>query len=147
MIRYNTKDRIDSGDRMICWSTQDGDRREIPFSVLLEFMRDNLGSPDFDTIFVQPVSNLFVAAFLDTSQNQWMLLQPMGSFTNGTITLPAFANCIDGQELIVNCTQQVTNLTVAANGALDVIGAPTALAAGDTFRVKFSRITSCWYVI
>lgn len=147
MIRYPTKDAIDPGDRMICWSTADGDRREIPYSVLLEFVRDNIGAPGFRTITAQPGGNLFTVPFLDTSENQWLLLIPQGTFSHGTITLPALANVIDGQECIVNCSQQVEIFTIAPNGALEVVGAPTALAAGDNFRVKFSALTSSWYVV
>lgn len=146
-IQYSTKDSIALGDRMICWSTADGDRREIPFSVLLEFVRDNLGSPDFTTVFAQPGGNDFTVSLLPTSQNQWMILQPQGSYTPGYLTLPPVARCIDGQEIIVNCTQQVASFQINYNGALDVIGAPTALSAGDNFRLKFSALTSCWYVV
>ena len=80
-------------------------------------------------------------------KNQWLLLIPQGTFTHGTVTLPALANVIDGQECIVNCSQQVANFTIAPNGALEVVGAPTALAAGDNFRVKFSALTTSWYVV
>ncbi len=147
MTRYSTKSEIKTGDRMICWSTDDGGRVEIPFSVLLDFMRANLGSPDFETVFAQPGGNNFTVSMLDTSQNQWMILQPQGTYTPGVLVLPSLANCIDGQEIIVNCTQQVASFSISPNGALEVIGAPSALSAGDAFRLKFSTLTQCWYVI
>lgn len=147
MIRYSTKEDIALGDRMICWSTQDGDRREIPFSVLVDFMRDNLGVLSFTTVFSQPAANDFVVNTIDTSQNQWVIIQPVGAFADGTIVLPSLAQCIDGQEIIANCSQQVTSFAVSPNGALAVVGAPTTLAAGDAFRLKFSSLTSSWYAI
>ncbi len=147
MTRYSTKSEIKTGDRMICWSTDDGGRVEIPFSVLLEFMRDNLGSPDFVQVFAQPGGNNFTVPLLDSSQNQWLLLQPQGNYTPGAITMPSLANAIDGQEVIVTCNQQVNTFSINANGALEVVGAPTALSAGDNFRLKLSKLTNTWYVV
>lgn len=74
----------------------------------------------------------------------WLLLTPTGGFAAGTITLPAQAECINGQEVLVSCTQAVTTLTVGGNGAT-VNGAPTTLAANAFFRLRFDGVAKAWY--
>lgn len=74
----------------------------------------------------------------------FLLLTPNAGYAAGTITLPAVATCIDGQELLVACMQLVTALTVAGNGA-PVNGAPTTLAANGFFRLRFDGVFKAWY--
>lgn len=74
----------------------------------------------------------------------YLLLTPAAAYAAGTITLPAQALCIDGQELLVSCTQAVTTLTVAGGGST-VNGAPTTLAANGFFRLRFDGVFKAWY--
>jgi hypothetical protein len=74
----------------------------------------------------------------------YLLLTPAAGYAAGTITLPAQAACVDGQELLVSCTQAVTTLTVAGNGST-VNGAPTTLAANAFFRLRFDGVFKAWY--
>lgn len=74
----------------------------------------------------------------------YLLLTPAAGYAAGTITLPAQAQCTDGQELLVSCTQAVTALTVAGNSAT-VNGAPTTLAANAFFRLRFDGVFRAWY--
>lgn len=74
----------------------------------------------------------------------YLLLTPAAGYAAGAITLPAVALCVDGQELLVACTQAVTTLTVAGNGAT-VNGAPTTLAANAFFRLRFDGVFGAWY--
>lgn len=74
-----------------------------------------------------------------------MLITPVAGYAAGTIVLPAVATVIDGQEVLVTCTQSVTTLTVSANGATAVNGAPTTLAANAFFRLRFDEINDSWY--
>lgn len=76
----------------------------------------------------------------------WLILTPTAGFAAGTIALPASGDAVDGQEVLVNCTQAVTTLTVSASG-LTVTGAPTALTANQAFRMKFDAVTSTWYKV
>lgn len=76
--------------------------------------------------------------------SMYLLLTPGGAYAAGTITLPAQALCIDGQELLVSCTQAVTALTVAGNGST-VNGAPANLAANGFFRLRFDGVFKAWY--
>lgn len=75
----------------------------------------------------------------------YLLITPTGTFAAGTITLPAVATCVDGQEVLVACTQITTALTVAGNGATAVNGAPTTLAAvNGFFRLRFDMPSKVW---
>lgn len=74
----------------------------------------------------------------------FLLLTPLAGYAAGTITLPAKALCVDGQELLVSCTQSVAALTVAGNGAT-VNGAPAALTANGFFRLRYDGVNGSWY--
>jgi hypothetical protein len=74
----------------------------------------------------------------------WLLLTPAAGYAAGTITLPAAALCVDGQEVRVSCTQAVTTLTVAGNGST-VNGAPATLAANAFFTLRFDGVFGAWY--
>lgn len=73
----------------------------------------------------------------------YLNLTPLAGYAAGTITLPPLATCADGQELLVSCTQVVTTLTVAGNGAT-VNGAPATLAANAFFRLRFDDVLNTW---
>lgn len=74
----------------------------------------------------------------------YLLLTPAAGYAAGTITLPAVALCQDGQQVRVSCTQAVTTLTVAGNGAT-VNGAPAALTANSFLTLRFNGVLSSWF--
>lgn len=74
----------------------------------------------------------------------YLLLTPVAGYAAGTITLPAESLCVDGQQVRVSCTQAVTTLTVAGNGAT-VNGAPATLAANGFFTLRFDGVFRAWY--
>jgi hypothetical protein len=78
-------------------------------------------------------------------QSVFLLLTPTAGFAAGTLTLPQQATLADGQELLVTTTQAVTALTIGANGATAVNGAPTTLAANAFFRLRYDAIAKSWY--
>jgi len=80
----------------------------------------------------------------DSGDSMFLLLTPNAGYAAGTITLPAAATCVDGQELLVTTTQLVTALTVGGNGST-VNGAPTTLAANAFFRLRFDGVFKAWY--
>lgn len=92
-----------------------------------------------------PSATGFNVQINDNSSDTHLILTPTTNFAAGTITLPAIANVIDKQEVLVNCTQQVGTLTIDKNGAVSVTGAPTALGADDYFRLKYDTTTSTWF--
>lgn len=89
--------------------------------------------------------NVTVTSLIDgVTYDVWLLLTPTAGFAAGTITLPPAATCVERQIISVSCTQQVSTLTVSGNGAT-VKGAPSALAADSTFRLRFDLSSSTWY--
>lgn len=78
--------------------------------------------------------------------SMFLLLSQGGAYAAGTVALPTG---VDGQELVVHSRQIVTALTVsiaaadAANG-VSSSGAPTTLAAGGFFRLRYDGINKLW---
>jgi hypothetical protein len=76
-----------------------------------------------------------------------MLIQPAGTLATGTVTLPLNTQTPDGTEVLITTTQQITGFTLAPNGAAQLYGVPTTLAAQDNFRVRYYQPTNSWYRI
>ena len=145
-------DAVAAGDLFVLYKTAAGDYRGAPADVALQYMQDNLTFPAatgvqaFTTQYAAPSSTGFdVAVAPADGSNVHLILTPTAGFATGEITLPPLASCVDKQEILVNCTQQVTTLTVDGNGATAVTGEPGSLGADDFFRLKFDSLTNTWY--
>lgn len=82
-----------------------------------------------------------------TGARVYLILTPTASFANLTIKLPPGH---DTQEVMVSTTQAVTgalSVTGATVGASPqpVNGAPTTLAAGGFFKLRFDGVNQSWY--
>ncbi len=138
-------DQVQSGDQVPIYSAANGDARKAALSLLKTFFQEGItASDDKITQFAAPSATGFSIQVNNNSDSVWLVLAPTADFAAGTLVLPAVANCVDRQEVLVNCTQAVTALTVSGNGAT-VTGAPTALAANAFFTLKFDAVTSTWY--
>lgn len=147
-------DSVKIGDLFVVWSQTNGDSRKAALSVLLAFMQNNLVFPTFTgqgvytTQYAAPSATGFNVAITDGADNNTnvhLILTPTAGFAAGTLTLPVHPGAADKQEVLVNCTQQITALTVNGNGATAVTGEPNSLAADDFFRLKFDLPTATWY--
>lgn len=146
-------DAVAAGDLVAVWSQTNGDARKAAMSVLLAYMQANLtfttqGFGAYATQYSAPSATGFNITITDGSSdntNVHLILTPTAGFAAGTITLPPVAGVVDKQEVLVNCTQAVTTLTVNGNGATAVTGAPTTLAANAFFRLKYDLPTKTWY--
>jgi hypothetical protein len=119
---------------------------------ILEFLQANIvfpaaGQPQFTTQYAAPSSTGFSVQVTDGDDNIHLILTPTAGFAAGTIVLPAFSNAVDKQEVLVNCTQQITTLTINGNGALAVTGEPLSMGADDFFRLKYDLPSNTWYRI
>lgn len=140
---------IAAADSIPFASAANGSDRRTSVSQLIALIQSTLtdnGGPV--TQYAAPAATGFSVAIAPPTNGAsvWLLLTPVAGYAAGTITLPAQAACIDGQELIVNSTQAVTTLTVAGNGST-VNGAPTTLAANAFFRLRFDGVFKAWYRI
>jgi hypothetical protein len=113
-----------------------------PMATYLESLVTATSSPNIQ--YSAPSATGFTVTITDASDSVWLVLTPLAGYAAGTITLPAVGNSVSNQEVLVNCTQAVTALTVSGNGAT-VAGAPTALAANAFFRLKFEPVLKTWY--
>lgn len=153
MGKISTTDAISNGDLAVFWKQTDCDYRGVPLDVLLAYLNANLSLPnqDFTTQYASPNGSGFSVAISDGNipvvANVHLILTPVTGYAAGTIVLPATPGAVDKQEVLVNCTQAVTTLTVNGNGASAVIGAPTTLAANAFFRLKYDLLTKNWYRI
>jgi hypothetical protein len=138
-------DAVVSSDQVPIYSSTNGDARKASMSVIKDYvLSDATVADDKVTQYASPAATGFTVTVNNSSDSVWLILTPLAGYAAGTITLPAVANCVDRQELLVNTTQAVTTLTVAGNGAT-VIGAPTTLAANAFFRLRFDAVLDVWY--
>lgn len=91
-------------------------------------------------------STVFVTPFVEGGDT-FLLLLPTGTLASLTITLPAASQALADQEVLVHSTNAITSLSVAANGASLVSGAPSSLAAGGFFRLRFDGVYRGWFRI
>ena len=141
-------DALVASDLFPVYSSANGDARKVAASVLLAYIEDNLtltAFPQYDTQYSAPSATGFTVAVTDSSANTHLILTPGATYATGAITLPLSTNCIDKQEVLCNCTQIVTTLTIDGNGATAVTGEPATLAANDFFRLRYDLPTSTWY--
>lgn len=138
-------DQVQSGDQVPIYSAANGDARKASLSLLKTFFQEGITAADDKiTQFAAPSATAFSIQVNNDVDSVWLVLTPTAGFAEGTLVLPAVANCVDRQEVLVNCTQAVTTLTVSGNGST-VTGAPTTLAANAFFRLRFTAVTKTWY--
>ena len=139
--------QVSGGDLIPVYVSNNGDARKVSISQLLQYFQQTFAAPTMATNIFTPGTGFNVAVPTPVSQQQWMLIQPAGTLALGTVTLPLNTQTPDGTEVLVTTTQQITGFTLAANGAAQLYGVPTTLAAQDNFRVRFVQATNSWYRI
>ena len=139
--------QVSPGDQVPVYSPNNGDARRLPVSALLAYFQQTFASPTLATNVYTPGTGFNVAVPSPVAAQQWMLIQPAGTLALGTVTLPLNTQTPDGTEVLITTTQQITGFTLAPNGAANVYGAPSTLAAEDFFRMRFVQATNSWYRI
>lgn len=143
--QLSSTDEVQPGDQVPVYSAANGDARKASLTLLKTFFQEGVTAADDKiTQYAAPSATAFSIQVNNDSDSVWLVLTPTAGFAAGTLVLPAVANCVDRQEVLVNCTQAVTTLTVSGNGAT-VTGAPTTLVANGFFRLRFTAVTKTWY--
>ena len=138
-------DTITADDLTVLFKYADSDYRGAPMGALVDYLQSALTFPgSYAKKYASPGSTGFTVAMDDNEHDQHLILTPLAGYAAGTITLPLKSTVVDGQRILVNCTQAVTTLTVAGNGAT-VVGAPATLAANAFFTLTYDSINSTWY--
>lgn len=146
--QYPTANPLTTGDQIVVWSTGNSDSRKSTIAALIELIQEGLdvGKTAFVTQYAAPTATAFNIQVADNSDNTWLILTPDAGYATGKIILPSVVNLYDKQEVLVNCTQVVTTLTIDPNGAT-IVGQPTTLAANDSFKLKYDLTLSRWYKV
>ena len=137
---------LTGSDQIPIYSSQNGDARKASLSSVLAYVEANFASPDYVTQYASPNVNGTNVQVSSTTAPTWLVLTPTASFAAMTITLPLAAQLADGTELLVFCSQGVTTLTIATNGALAVYGAPTSILANSSFLLRFNAASQSWFI-
>ena len=138
-------DTITAADLLAVYSSSSGDARKVAASVLLAYIQANLSFPGLVTQYGAPLAGATVQV-TDGDDSVHLILTPAGVLATLTLKLPALANCVDGQEFLVNTTQAITALTLDENGASIIGFADGATLAADGYlRFKFDSTLSTWY--
>lgn len=136
---------VSGGDQIPVYSNSNGDARRMSINALLDYFQSSFASPTMATNVYTPGTGFNITVPTPVSEQQWMLLQPAGTLTTGTVTLPLNTSTPDGTEVLITSTQVITSFTLALNGASAANGAPTAFAANDNVRMRFVASTNSWY--
>lgn len=144
--RLTSSTQISGADLIYIFCQQNGGVSASSLTLFAEWLSDNITvtGDGMVTQYSAPSATGFTATITDSDASAWLILTPVATYAAGTIVLPSFANSADKQEVLVNCTQIVTALTVSSSGAT-VTGAPTTLAANGFFRMRFDRVLETWY--
>jgi len=139
-------DALAAGDQIAVYDTSNGDARKASLSVLSTYIQSTLTTGiSYITQYAAPSATGFSVQITDGSANIHLILTPVAGYATGTIVLPTNSLVVDKQEVLVNCTQAVTTLTIDGNGATAITGEPSALSANDFFRLKYDLVTKTWY--
>lgn len=147
LTRLKSSD-LSGGDFLALFSSALGNDAAVALSSFVSWVQSQLTSGDKPPVqFAAPNATGFSVSVapITSGADVWLLLTPAAGYAAGTIVLPALP--VDSQVVEVTCTQAVTALTVNGNGATAVYGAPTTLAANAVFRLRFSSVTTSWYLI
>lgn len=143
--QLNAADQLSGSDLLPLYSQANGDARKISLTNFLNWLESQQIATQ-DNKVTQYAAPLAAATVLlrDDQNSVWLILTPAGTIASATLKLPLVSNCVDRQEILVNCTQIITTLTIDANGS-SVIGAPAALAANGFFRLRWDAVLQTWY--
>lgn len=146
--KLSAADSLEAGDQVVVYDSSNGDARKASLSLLKSWMEENLqlaeSQPVFETQRSAPSATGFSVSVTDSDANTHLILTPLDNYAAGTIVLPSSTNAVDKQEVLVTCTKAVTTLTVNANGASSIYGAPSSLSAHSFFKLKYDLGTQTW---
>ena len=124
------------------WSQKYGADAALSLTILKEWLADNLTLGELTTQYAAPSATGFSVTI--SAVNTWLVLTPVAGYAAGTLVLPAGT---DKAEILVNCTQSVTTLTITPATGDTVTGAPTSLSANDSFRLRYDGVADVWYKV
>lgn len=147
--RITTVSQLNAADLLPIWVQQNGGMSALTLALLSAYLQDALTitTDNKVTQYAAPSATGFsvsIGSGIADGLSIWLILTPVAGYAAGTLVLPSSSGVKDKQEILVNCTQAVTTLTVSGNGST-VTGAPTTLAANAFFRLRYDAVLTTWY--
>lgn len=145
--RMSSVAQLDDADYLHVYSASLGMEAAASLPALAAWLRTAAADPQaLVTQYAAPSATGFSVAVAPPAAgvNVFLLLTPIAGYAAGSIVLPAPELCVNGQQLLVVCTQAVTALTVNGNGST-VNGAPAGLVANGFFRLRYDGVMQAWY--
>lgn len=147
--RITSISQINGADLLAIFCQQNGGNSALSLTLFAAWLSENITVEGDGKItqYAAPSATGFsvsIGSGIAAGSSIWLVLTPVAGYAAGTLVLPAVADVVDKQEILVNCTQSVTTLTITGNGAT-VTGAPTTLAANAFFTLRFDAVLSTWY--
>lgn len=142
---YPIKENPTLADHSLIWDVENSTWKRSPFSAVFALYNESFTNVvlEADSQYSTPLTGANVLVG-DNNNDTHLIIVPAGTIAAVTVTLPAVANLRDKQTLLVTCTQIVTTLTIGANGASSVNGAPTAFTANGFFTLKYDLTLDSW---
>lgn len=140
-------DTVVDSDQFPIWNNTNGSTRRVAASALATYVQSTIdANGGFFTQYAAPNATGFSVTISPpvVGTSVYLLLTPTAGFAAGTIVLPGRGSAVDGQEILVSCTQAVTTLTLSATGS-SVVGGPTTLAANAFFRLRYDGVFNNYY--
>lgn len=140
--KLSALDTLSAGDQLAIWAPNNGDTRRGSIGLLTNYITGQLSLPIGieRSQYAAPSTSPFTVSILFS--NTWLILNPTGTLAAGTIVMPTAP--ADLTLVAIVTTQTITSLTVNGGGPT-VVGAPSTLAAGQAFTMRFDAATNSWY--
>ncbi|HAV4987981.1 TPA: transcriptional regulator [Acinetobacter nosocomialis] len=144
--RLNETDALGVGDQFVLYKGNCTDFRSVPQDVIMEWVLSNLPDTKPTAAVIQLFNpNADFNVLVDNNiLGTYLVVNPSVQITNGIITLPPILDLTDGQEVFVTSSKQITNLTIAGNGAA-LIGMPITIGLAGFFKLRFDKTSQTWY--
>jgi hypothetical protein len=133
---------LSDSDLVALFSSAAGSDVAATLSTLVSYLQSELtAGVGLVTQYAAPNASGFSVAIAPPTNgaSMYLLLTPVAGYAAGTIVLPSITQ--DGQEVLVSTTNAITALTISGG---TVTGAPTTLAAGGFFRLRYDGFYKTW---
>lgn len=139
-------DALTDGDLLPVWQDENGDTRSITAEQLRAYVSGQpLTAPaGYTRIVESPSASPFEIDIPAAPGHIWLIISPSEPMAAGTVNLPATEDCVNGQEVTITATFQITELTLDGNGS-GILGEPTAMAADACFVIRFDESLEIWF--
>jgi len=133
---------LTAGDQLVVWKSDSGATYKAALSALLSFFEENFADPGYEVQTFAPTASGQTLTVASSTSSIWVQVSPAAAYAAMTIALPAAANLVDGQRILVSINKGVTALTLTCSGAT-FAGAPAGLISdGGSFSLRYSQATT-----